>query len=121
MEILKSRGEKWTRQVLWGYRIFDFWNPVLGIAIEIDGPEHDPVYDAHRDEYNFRRSAIVVLRVRNQNENDAKAVFELIPRLGTWKERRSELGIDGHTKKERRKLLLLPRFPSLLERYLSQK
>ena len=31
---------KWSRQVLWGYRIFDFWCDKLGFAVEVDGPEH---------------------------------------------------------------------------------
>lgn len=120
MEILDRTGVKWTRQTRWGYRIFDFWSPVLGVAVEVDGLEHDPAYDAHRDEYNFRRSAVVVLRVRNRNEEDAEFVLRMISKLGPWKDRRIELGIDGPTKKEKMRLLALPRFPSLLQKYLSK-
>ena len=58
---LKTTGKKWKHQAVWGYRIFDFWCRELGCAVEIDGKNHKEDYDSYRDEYNFRRSAIVVL------------------------------------------------------------
>lgn len=64
IEKLHGTGLKWARQSQWGYRIFDFWNHNLGVAIEVDGKGHRKKYDSYRDEYNFRRSGIVVLRVR---------------------------------------------------------
>jgi len=93
---------KWTRQAMWGYRIFDFWCHHLGIAIEVDGPEHEKNkdYDSYRDEYNFRRSGILVFRVRNMNEEDAKAALELINTSDTWSERRQSLGIYGNRKQK---------------------
>lgn len=120
-EKLKSEPHKWSRQVTWGYRVFDFWCHELGAAIEVDGPDHDPDYDSYRDEYNFRRSGLVVLRVRNGNELDAEEVLTLLPKLGNWKARRSLLNLDSHTKKDRRALAQLPRFPSLLEKYLAER
>lgn len=101
---LKSTGLKWTRQAQWGYRLFDFWNGLRGIAVEVDGPEHDREYDAYRDEYNFRRSAIVVLRVANFSDEDAARALRIIGRLGTIAERKAELGISGPSKKARRVL-----------------
>ncbi len=97
-----STNVKWGRQKLWGYRIFDFWSSVLGAAVEVDGKEHDKAYDSYRDEYNFRRSALVVLRVRNKNEDDAKEAVELIGKIGTWADRRSSMGIKSSPKKGRR-------------------
>ena len=38
---LKDTGYKWKRERRWGFRLFDFWNARVGIAIEVDGPEHD--------------------------------------------------------------------------------
>ena len=104
-ERLSTTGYKWTRQASWGYRIFDFWCHELGIAVESDGPEHDTQYDEYRDEYNFRRSGILVLRVRNRNEDDAKAVLSEIAAAETWKARRERLGLNVKTKAGRRHLV----------------
>lgn len=116
---LSSGRIKWTRQAIWGKRLFDFWNSDLGIAVEIDGPEHVPAYDLYRDEYNFRRSAVVVLRVRNLNAKDMDAALSHILRSVSWHERRVQIGIGGTTKKGRRSLSRLPYPPSLLRQYLA--
>lgn len=68
----------WHRQVVWMFRIFDFYNPVLKIAVEIDGPEHDRIKDAKMDEVHLDRFGIRVIRVRNRREKDAKAALEII-------------------------------------------
>lgn len=104
-ERLRTTSERWKRQLIWGFRVFDFWCGRLGIAVEVDGPGHDPDYDAYRDEYNYRRSGIVVLRVRNMNEADAANAIERINGSLTWSERRHALGIDTNTKKGRRWLV----------------
>jgi hypothetical protein len=31
LEKLKKTGLKWTRQAIWGFRMFDFWSAKLGI------------------------------------------------------------------------------------------
>jgi very-short-patch-repair endonuclease len=102
---LEATGFKWTRQATWGYRIFDFWCHELGIAVESDGPEHDRQYDAHRDEYNLRRSGVLVLRVRNKNEEDVAVAISAIAEAKTWRDRRARLGLDAHTKAGRRHLI----------------
>ena len=119
LDKLGKTAYKWTQQAQWGYRIFDFWSFELGVAIEIDGSEHKVDNDHYRDEYNFRRSGIVVLRVRNRNEEDAALALGLIEKLGTWHTRRSQLGLNVPTKKGRRKLAELPVYPSLLKEFLS--
>lgn len=81
----------WTRQAMWGYRLFDFWCHKLGTAVEVDGPEHDIAYDNYRDRYNWCRSAIVVLRVRNFVEEDAAAALAVISQSESWPERRSRV------------------------------
>lgn len=86
---LDQTGLKWTHQKSWGYRIFDFCNMVIGCAIEVDGPEHDKEYDQYRDEYNFRRSSIIVIRARNYNDDDAAKTISIVECLGPWKERRA--------------------------------
>lgn len=112
--ILKSSGLKWSRQRVWGYRIFDFWCHHLGCAVECDGPEHDPDYDSYRDEYNLRRSGIIVLHVRNKNEDDAKLSLEFISKLETWSERRDKMGLNSHSKKSKRKWVSNPESELLL-------
>ncbi len=94
---IRKTGGKWERQAIWSCRIFDFFSIKRGIAVEIDGDTHNPTYDAIRDEYNFFRSGIVVLRVRNFNEADLDAAIAEIERGETRKERRKrvrrELGL----------------------------
>ena len=118
---LNSTGLKWKRQAIWGYRIFDFWNGNLGCAVEIDGPEHDPAYDAYRDEYNFRRSGVVVLRVRNGNKDDLERAIALIAKLPSLANRKVQLRIIGNTKQQRRRLSAQAYHPldSMLQRYLA--
>lgn len=89
---LKETEYKWTRQAQWGYRLFDFWNHKLGIAIEVDGPEHRHDYDLYRDNHNYSNSGIVVLRVKNFNEDEAAKVIEKISTSETWNERRLKMG-----------------------------
>lgn len=86
---LKTRTtQKWTRQAQWGYRLFDFWSGALGCAVEIDGPEHNVSYDTYRDKYNFERSNIVVLRVKNFNASDMNSAILRINALETWETRK---------------------------------
>jgi very-short-patch-repair endonuclease len=100
---------KWTWQSTRGYRIYDFWSDKIGCAVEVDGPEHNKAVDEYRDEYNFRRSGIVVLRVRNYNEADLEKALSHIADLTDWKVRRAQLGIEGG-RKDKRRLSSLPYF-----------
>lgn len=103
--MLKTTGRKWTSSATWGYRIFDWWCHELGIAVEVDGPEHNKDYDAYRDEYNFRRSGIIVLRVRNRNEDDALRALSQIAVSDSWTDRRIKMGIDSKDKRTKRWLV----------------
>lgn len=105
--------EHWSRQAIHGYRIFDFWNHKLYVAIEVDGKEHKRAYDNYRDEYNFRRSGILVFRVRNSNEEDALEVLNSLSKIEDRKTRREGLGIVG-SKKEKRNLSTQPFDPNQL-------
>lgn len=98
----------WTRQVIKGFRVFDFWCHRKGCAIEVDGEEHKRDYDNYRDEYNYRRSGILVLRVRNSNQEDLDEVIRVFDLLGDLKDRKLEIGIAGNTKESRRVLSSLP-------------
>jgi very-short-patch-repair endonuclease len=102
---LEATGKSWTRQAQWGYRIFDFWCHEIGTAVEVDGPEHRAAYDAYRDEYNLRRSGILVLRVKNLNEADATTALAVIAQAETWADRKARLGIVGNTKQARNRLV----------------
>jgi len=104
-ELLLNTKYKFNRQAIWGYRIYDFWCACLGIAVEVDGPEHNEAYDSYRDNYNYRRSGIIVLHVRNKNDDDAEQAFEIINNAMTWKERRLMLDIDPDRKKASRETL----------------
>lgn len=102
---LKKSGHKWTRQAQWGYRIFDFWCAELGIAVEIDGTGHNVVYDRIKDDNNYLKSGIVVLRIKNFNEDQARKVLADLDEACTWNERRSMLGLEEiKMKKKKAKL-----------------
>lgn len=89
----RTTGHRWKRQAQWGYRLYDFWCSTLGIAVEIDGDTHDPNYDRSRDEYNYNKSGIVVLRVRNRSEKDMKKALIKIQQSECWNTRRKRLGL----------------------------
>lgn len=88
---LKQTQKKWTRQAIWGCRIFDFWCAEIGIAVEIDGMTHNKNYDSIRDEYNFYRSGIVVLRVPNFNDQKMVEALEQIKKSDTWQIRKVKM------------------------------
>ncbi len=90
---LFTTGRKWTRQARWGFRIFDFWNHELGLAIEIDGPEHNYNEDLIRDQKEWVRSRILIFRVKNFNEAEAFHVIYFIKTCSTWNERREFAGM----------------------------
>lgn len=94
-EKLISANIKFNRQRIMGYRIYDFFIGSIGCAIEIDGPEHDEKYDYYRDIYNYLRSGIVIIRVRNKNKKDANEAIEFIKSLEPWPQRRRALKIQG--------------------------
>lgn len=79
---------KWTFQAQWQFRLFDFWNSKLGVAFEIDGPEHNTAYDKKRDQLESFRSSIITLRVKNYDEDSAKKKVESLILIPTWKQRR---------------------------------
>lgn len=77
LKLLGVRG-KWVRQVVCDFRIFDFYNHDLKIAVEVDGPEHDAKNDLTSDFKVKKKYGIKVFRVRNRSELDAKEVIEKI-------------------------------------------
>lgn len=90
-DLLTTRTSiRWTRQAQSGFRIFDFWSHELGIAVEIDGPEHDRAKDAENDKWQFGRRSIVVLRVRNLNEDDMRQAIEIVSASESWTQRREK-------------------------------
>jgi very-short-patch-repair endonuclease len=91
---IAKTGGRWERQAVWGLRIFDFFSIKRGIAVEIDGPEHNKEYDAARDKYNYYRSGILVLRVRNFNDADLKAAIAEIKKGETRKQRRKRVRVE---------------------------
>jgi very-short-patch-repair endonuclease len=97
---LKLSPLKWKTQAVWGCRLFDFWCGLKGCAIEMDGPEHDPVYDSFRDNYNKIRSFIEVFRVPNFNAGALDEAIKKAVALPDWKDRKVVL-----TKRERREKL----------------
>jgi very-short-patch-repair endonuclease len=88
---LKKTNRKWTKQALWGCRIFDFWCAELGIAVEIDGKTHDAEYDNARDKYNFYRSGIIVFRVPNFDEIALQETLKAIEKADSWQIRRVKM------------------------------
>lgn len=109
---------KYRRQAQWGFRLFDFWIASKGVAVEIDGPEHNAhkarAQDAYRDEYNYRRSAILVIRVPNGDEASAAAAIQKIHGECSWEDRRAQLGLNLRSKKARRKWVAAPELTETL-------
>lgn len=90
---LKSTPYKWTQQACWGYRLFDFWCSRLGIAVEVDGLDHDAEKDFRNDFRNYKVSGIIVLRVPNFDEKAADFALARIAISPSWNERREMLGL----------------------------
>jgi very-short-patch-repair endonuclease len=90
-EKLKATNRKWVRQAIWGCRLFDFWCHELGIAVEIDGLTHDKDYDRARDQYNYYRSGIVVLRVPNFDELAMQNALDMISQADSWAARKLQM------------------------------
>ena len=90
---LKLTKYKWTRQAIWGWRIFDFWNHTLGIAVEIDGVEHDKGNDLISDTKNWETSRILVIRVNNFDDAGMAKALDTIASSNTWNERRLQAGL----------------------------
>ncbi len=82
---------EWTFQAIWGWRIFDFWCKELGVAVEVDGTEHDQEWDSTRDAYNLERSGIIVYRVPNFDNEAAHQVIAAIRSCETAQKRRKKL------------------------------
>lgn len=88
--VLNESGKTPTRQAVWSWRIFDFWWPFEGVALEMDGVEHDPVWDEIRDRYNFARSGILVYRATNGDMVRVKDVADAVKKAGEWCARRHD-------------------------------
>lgn len=94
---LKTTEMNWTRQAVWGWRVFDFWNKELGIAVEVDGIGHNPEIDKINDAKNWNVSRIRVIRVSNFSESEADLAIETILSSDTWNDRRIASGMKPIT------------------------
>lgn len=103
-ERLKETGYHWRRQAQWGFRLIDFWNHLRGIAVEIDGPEHDPVKDAKSDAEMWSISQIIVIRVKNFDDAGMNDAIERIKAVGEWEERRAKAKQAKRKKPKSKKL-----------------
>lgn len=90
-KVLKDAGKTPSRQAVWSWRIFDFWWSFEGVALEMDGAEHDPVWDEIRDRYNFARSGILVYRAVNGDMVRVRKVADAVKGAGAWDDRRPEV------------------------------
>lgn len=92
MEVHKGllfAGLRPTRQACWGKKIMDFWFADKAIRVEVDGPTHDRSKDYSVDEWFFRKSGILTLRIPNYNEDSLKAAIRVIKAEKLrWKNRR---------------------------------
>ena len=85
---LATTGLRWIRQARWRGRIFDFWNREKGVAVEVDGREHNQLKDAQSDKMAENLGRILVFRVRNMNDADAQKALSQILLTGSWADRK---------------------------------
>lgn len=91
---LKATRLSWTRQATWGFRVFDFWCAAKGISVEVDGWEHDKNRDSASDVNDFKRSGIIVLRIKNGAHWIVPRLLAAITGASSWNDRRAQLGLD---------------------------
>lgn len=87
---LESTGYRWARKAILWHRLLDFWNAELGIVVQIDRARQDDADEAYWDEYAYRRSSILVLRIDNRKDLDE--AVETIKTAELWNDRRARLG-----------------------------
>lgn len=87
---LNSTGYSWNRKIIWGHRLYDFWCADLGVVVQIDRPDQNDADEAYWDEYVYRRSGIIVLRV--DNGRDLDNALAVIARAEPWSQRRERNG-----------------------------
>lgn len=92
---LNQTNMTWTFQARWGWRLFDFWNHKKGIAIEVDGPEHNKFKDLIKDEIEIKRSAIITIRVKNFDSDSSMRAIEKIISEKDWNTRRMQAGLKS--------------------------
>lgn len=86
---LLIEGLKPTRQACWGLKIMDFWFANSAIRVEVDGRTHDKIVDYVTDEWFFRKSGIITLRIPNYDDNSLSSAIHVIKKEKlTWKKRR---------------------------------
>lgn len=109
----------WTQHAIWGFRVYDFLCSEKGVVIQIQESEEDYEENIHGDEYHFRRSGLVVLRLnRDDDTSILDSYFSVADMLNSWQERKYILRLDATTRKERRWLSSKPDFPYMLPDYL---
>lgn len=87
-----------NRQRIRGNRIFDFRCSTKWIAVEVDGWYHytknQRAWDIQRDNYNYKKHWVLVIRVEARDAIDAQNAIERIKKESDWKWRRILLWID---------------------------
>ena len=93
-EALQKTGHKWQRQVVHGWKVFDFWCEEIGVRVEVDGFEHDEKKDTEYDAELYSKTAILTFRVRNKEQRDIVELLENIARCRKWGYRISMLRLS---------------------------
>ena len=74
-------GLKFRRQQIIDGFIADFYCHAAGLVVEVDGPIHNPAYDAERDRILGARKLIVLRFTNEQVAKDIEGVLEQIKNL----------------------------------------
>lgn len=107
--ICKDFHFQFTRQKIFGYRIFDFWCESLRVAVEIDGKRFhkDTEFDQQRDDVYQKRFKVSIFRVKAFCREDYLSVLGKLKSLRTHpkkeKEKRKKSPPEFATKKQSRK------------------
>lgn len=78
-------GLKFRRQQVIDGFIADFYCHAAGLVVEVDGPIHNPTYDAERDRILGARKLMVLRFTNEQVEEDIEGVLEQIKNVAQAK------------------------------------
>jgi hypothetical protein len=86
-----ERYASWKIAHVWGNRVFDYFEPALGLAVMLDPADSVEIVNEALDRWNWAYSAIRVVHVRAENRDDVRRVHRVIETSRSWQDRLRDL------------------------------